>query len=141
MITNEFHMDRTQAIFDWIFGLDENDNNNNNAYHLCYLSPPNVGLTPEAVQARKGREAASQKTVETILAPKYQSMKAVWYFLTREHALYTAHKLVDRGHGDSGSSPQVDESIKLSYGGSSNNQQGNNNPQEQVPSTTGTDSL
>ena len=133
VVTNEFHMDRTQAIFDWIFGLDDNY-----AYHLFYLSPPNTGLTEEAVRARKEREAASQNTVETILAPKYKSMKAVWYFLTREHALYTAHKLVDRGHGDSGK--QVDESIKLSYGGSSNKQL--NKPQEEVPTTTrGTDSL
>jgi hypothetical protein len=41
-------------------------------------------------------------------------MKGVWTFLTQEHSLYTANKLVDRGHGDS--EAQVDESIKLSYG-------------------------
>lgn len=65
-------MDRTQAIFDWIFGLDSTDNpNHHNAYRLYYLASPNVGLTDAAVQARKERDAKSQKTVETILSPKY----------------------------------------------------------------------
>ena len=133
VVTNEFHMNRTQAIFDWIFGLDSTSDNPNHAYRLYYLAPPNVGLTEAALQARKEREAKSQRTVETILSPKYTSMKGVWTFLTQEHSLYTAHKLVDRGHG--ASAAQVDESIKWSYGLNNNKRAAPQQPQR------GTDSL
>ena len=105
-------MDRTQAIFEWIFGLDTDEKNR---YELYYLAPPNVGLTDDAVQARKEREAKSQKTVETILAPKYQSLKGVWSFLMQDHALYTASKLVDRGVAPA-KSDEGSEALKKSYG-------------------------
>ena len=105
-------MDRSQAIFEWIFGLE---NELGNSYQLYYLAPPNVGLTEEAVQARKAREAKSQKTVETILAPKYQTMKGVWTFLTQEHALYTASKLVERGRAPA-NADEESKALKESYG-------------------------
>jgi hypothetical protein len=106
-------MDRTKAIFDWIFGIE---NDSNDAYKLYYLEPPNVGLTEEAVRARKEREEKSQKSVEEILAPKYRTMKGVWSFLTQDHALYTAHKLVERGRATpSGTTPE-DKALKESYG-------------------------
>jgi len=118
IVTNEFHMNRTQVIFDWIFGLDaaalRDNDNNDGTYHLMYLSPPNTGLSDTAVQARKEREAKSQRTVETILSKKYRSMREVWIFLTKEHSLYSASKLVERGRGSHDA--QVDESVKASYG-------------------------
>jgi hypothetical protein len=80
------------------------------------LAPPNVGLTEEAVQARKEREAKSQKTVETILAPKYQTMKGVWTFLTQDHALYTALKLVERGRTPPEAADEGSKALKESYG-------------------------
>ena len=106
-------MDRTKAIFDWIFGIDINPKD---AYQLYYLAPPNVGLTEEAVQARKEREAKSQKNVEEMLAPKYRTMKGVWSFLTQDHSLYTAHKLVERGRTSSSGTTPEDKALKESYG-------------------------
>lgn len=111
----QFHMDRSQAIFDWIFGL-ENNNQQGEAYQLYYLAPPNIGLTEAAVKARKEREAKSQKTVETILSPKYQTMKGVWTFLTQEHAFYTAHKLVERGRATTEGVNEENKALKESYG-------------------------
>lgn len=105
-------MDRSKAIFEWIFGL-ENEKGN---YHLFFLSSPNVGLTEAAVQARKEREAKSQKTVETKLAPKYQTMKGVFTFLTQDHALYTAHKLVERGREPAKTVDEGSKALKESYG-------------------------
>ena len=43
-------MDRSRAIFDWIFSLD------NAHYQLHYLESPNVGLSDTAIQARVERE-------------------------------------------------------------------------------------
>ena len=109
----QFHMDRSQAIFDWIFGLE---NQNGNPYRMFYLAPPNIGLTEDAVRARKEREAKSQKTVETILSPKYQTMKGVWEFLNHDHSLYTAEKLVERGRAPAEAINEGNKALKESYG-------------------------
>ncbi|CAB9524945.1 DUF218 domain [Seminavis robusta] len=118
IITNEFHMDRSQAIFDWIFGIPDNNKGSSSNYQLYYLAPPNTGLTDEAVQARKQREAKSQKNVQEILAPKYQTIKGVWTFLTQEHSLYTAHKLVERGRAktEETATSEENQALKESYG-------------------------
>jgi len=111
-------MDRSQVIFDWIFGMDTTQNN---PYQLYYLAPPNIGLTEAAVQARKEREAASQKNIETHLSQKYTDMKGVWTFLTQEHALYTAHKLVERGRATAEEVNAENQALKESYGLANNN--------------------
>jgi uncharacterized SAM-binding protein YcdF (DUF218 family) len=146
VITNEFHMDRTMAIFDWIFldcthSKSENkdhastrkkskrtkttrnvakkndDNNNDDNYELYYLQSPNVGLTPEAVQARKEREDSSAKTVRNILAPKYTTLSEVYQFLTQDHSLYTAGKLVERARsGSTSAGGQTSLMVQQSYG-------------------------
>ena len=107
VITNDFHMDRTMAIFEWIFLRCNKDN-----YELWYLASPNDGLTEEAVKARQDRESDSLKNIRENLAPQYSTLKDVWIFLTHEHSLYTAAKLVDRGRGrgDSKASPIVQQS-------------------------------
>jgi hypothetical protein len=133
VVTNEFHMERTKAIFNWIFLELDNDNDDddgkkkkkksksNNNYQLYYLESPNVGLTPEAVQARRERETASTKTVREKLIPKYTSLQAVWRFLTHEHSLYTASKLVDRGRGMGVDAKKASEIVQQSYGGAGSN--------------------
>ena len=108
IITNEFHMSRTQVIFDWIFSIKPA------SYKLYFLSSPNVGLTSQAVLARKKREAQSERTVREKLAPNYTTLKDVWKFLNNEHSLYTASKLIDRGNGTAGVA--ASDMVKLSYG-------------------------
>ena len=49
-------------------------------------------------------------------AQKYQSIKDVYTFLTEEHALYTASKLVERAQAPAASS-EASELVKKSYGG------------------------
>jgi hypothetical protein len=118
IITSEFHMDRTMAIFDWIF-LQCDPKKKNDRYQLHYLSSPNVDLTAKALEARRELETQSAKTVREKLAPKYKSLKDVWTFLTHEHALYTASKLVDRGRGI-GEDPKSSWMVKQSYGAGGN---------------------
>lgn len=83
-------MDRTKAIFDWIFGIDDD------GYKLYYLSSENVGLTATGLEARRLHEQKGAMSVTERLAPQYMSLKDVWGFLTQKHDLYTASKLVDR---------------------------------------------
>jgi len=107
---SQFHMARTQAIFDWIFKLDTKK------YELYFLSSPNVGLSNEAVQARNTKERSSLEKVKTY-ATMYRSMGAVWAFLHEKHALYTAEALVKRAEAKT--APETPELIKKSYGGGS----------------------
>lgn len=131
VITNEFHMDRTMAIFDWIFGATDGSGSSSpgvrrrqQGYRLFFLASPNVGLTNQAIEARKEREAQSAATVRTQLAPKYKSLTQIHHFLTHEHALYSAHSLVERGRGISSSRITNNDkgaswAVKQSYGGTS----------------------
>jgi hypothetical protein len=126
IVTNEFHMERTRTIFDWIFGFPPTSTGSSSSgkmkYDLYYLSSPTVGLTKEAVGARRHREAQSATTLGQALIPKYKSLPEVYQFLTESHSLYTASKLVERarGAGDEAASNMV----KQSYGAASANTNG-----------------
>ena len=105
--TPQFHMARAKAIFDWIFGVD-----NQHGYELHFLASPDVGLTAEALRARRDREAASLESVQR-LARSHRSLHEVWRFLTSEHSLYTAMKLVLRAET---SVAETGELVRKSYG-------------------------
>jgi hypothetical protein len=129
IVTNEFHMERTRAIFDWIFGLPPTSTGSSSSsssssgkmkYDLYYLSSPNVGLTEEAVGARRQREAQSVTTLAQALIPKYKSLPEVYQFLTESHSLYTASKLVERARGGAGDEA-ASNMVKQSYGAASAN--------------------
>ena len=118
VITTEFHMNRTAAIFNWIFvdcsSVDRNKRKRV-PYELYFLSSPNVGLTEEAIAARKEREEQSRKNVQDNLARKYTTLPDVWKFLNSDHALYSADKLIQRGQG-SLIDPTANDLVKKSYG-------------------------
>jgi hypothetical protein len=115
IITNEFHMKRTKAIFDWIFGIGDN------GYELCYLESENTGLTEKGLEARRLHEAKGEQSVLNNLAPQHITLKEVWKFLNEKHDLYTALKLADRArqaHGDNRANKGESRSdlLKESYG-------------------------
>lgn len=107
IVTSEFHMERTKAIFDWIFGVD------NGNFQLSYLATANTGLSASAVEARLERERQSLASVQQ-LSRQYRSLKGVWQFLNEKHSLYAAKELIASAaaKGDSGASDMV----KKSYG-------------------------
>lgn len=115
VITNEFHMSRSQKIFDWIYFVDTPTV----PYELYYLQSPNVGMASQVITARKEREASSSELVD-FLSKEYTTLKQVYKFLTRHHALYTATKLVGRGRATSKEveDASIQEDVKKSYGGS-----------------------
>jgi len=102
----QFHMPRSKAIFDWIFGLGGRH------YELYYLQSPNVGLSEEAVEARREREARSLASVEKF-AESMKTMRDVWSFLNERHDLYTASKLADRARN---AGEDASDLVKKSYG-------------------------
>lgn len=119
VITNDFHMNRTMAIFNWIFGLSTGQplppqqQQQQRPYELHYLASPDVGLTSEAVQARRDREHASLVRVHEY-AQSYTTLAQVYHFLTTQHGLYTSNKLIERA--STASSEGTSDLVKKSYG-------------------------
>ena len=127
IITNEFHMERTKLIFDWIFHAPS-DNVNSNNYELSYLSVPDVGLSEDAIKARIQKEGKSSATVKNHLSQKYISIEEIFEFLTTEHSFYTASSLVVRGMDDGTAQDNVGKLVQDSYGGVSRAGKGKYDP-------------
>ena len=123
IVTNEFHMIRTMKIFDWIFSVPTNNDTESISfkgflpYDLYYLESPNVGMVSEVVVARKEREASSSKSVDS-LSHRYSTLRDVYEFLTQEHSLYAANRLVGRGRATAIEFKEgsVNDAVKRSYG-------------------------
>mmetsp|Transcript_13103 Transcript_13103/g.37352 ORF Transcript_13103/g.37352 Transcript_13103/m.37352 type:complete len:317 (+) Transcript_13103:64-1014(+) len=119
VVTTEFHMARSKAIFDWIFGAKRGNDISGSKYELYYLSTPNVGLSKEALEVRRQHEARGKKTVLTKLSKQYTTLPAVLEFLTSNHDFFSASKLVERAATSAASNVFDPRSmaLKLSYGG------------------------
>jgi len=107
-------MDRTKAIFDWIFGIVDDTKKTSRPYQLTYFVSPNVGLTDDALQARRMHEQKSTKTILQNLAPQYQTLPDVYKFINEHHDLYTADKLIS---GATQVNAARSDALKASYGG------------------------
>ena len=112
VITSEFHLARTKAIFDWVYGAAGAEPSG--AYELSYLGTDDTGLTAAKVAARKAREDASTRNVVSSLAPGHQKLSSVREFLTTRHDLYSAKGLVARAARRAGGE---DAAWAASYGG------------------------
>mmetsp|Transcript_24139 Transcript_24139/g.44335 ORF Transcript_24139/g.44335 Transcript_24139/m.44335 type:complete len:322 (-) Transcript_24139:246-1211(-) len=120
VVTNEFHIHRSKAIFDWVFHVPSDiDESSTTPYELYYLSCNNVGLPKDALKSRKSHEARGEVNVRTKLAKEYTSLKGVWKFLTEKHDFYTANKLVKAAMDEDEGGTGADNLLKLSYGKSS----------------------
>jgi uncharacterized SAM-binding protein YcdF (DUF218 family) len=73
IITNEFHMERTQKIFNWIYSIDNEGSN----YELYFLQSPNIGLSSEAITARKQRERQSLVHIDQLSKKKLHCNKYI----------------------------------------------------------------
>ena len=112
VITSEFHLARTKAIFDWVYGAAGAEPSG--AYELSYLGTEDTGLTPAEVTARKVREDASTRNIVSSLEPGYRKLASVREFLTTRHDLYSAKGLVARAARRAGGE---DAAWAASYGG------------------------
>lgn len=84
VITSEFHMPRTEAIFRWIYGLPGAVE-----YSLEFEASEDAGIAADAIAPRRERERESLKTVER-LAARLRSMADVHQWLFTEHQAYRA---------------------------------------------------
>ncbi|KAL3816664.1 hypothetical protein ACHAXA_003854 [Cyclostephanos tholiformis] len=103
VVTNEFHVRRTKAIFDWVFGAPISSSSSTTSttkhrrrggYEMYYLSCDNVGLTNDAIEARRAHEARGERNVLDNLSRTYVTLRDIWKFLVTEHDFYSASGLV-----------------------------------------------
>jgi len=82
VVTSKFHMNRTKACFEWIYGAAPKKN-----YCLSFLSSEDMGLEPNILKLRMEREESrASKTID--LKNKYPSLKSILTFLSTEHGMY-----------------------------------------------------
>lgn len=86
VVTSQFHMQRTEAIFRWIFSVPPDAS----AYDLTFITVPDTGMAPEVLVARRQKEEASLPQV-CRLAEKYRTLRSVHDWLFSAHRAYTAH--------------------------------------------------
>lgn len=86
IVTSEFHVARTRAIFDWVFGLDAPQP----TYALHYKVAADVGMPPDVRAARGEKEAASLERLQTATIPENSSMRQLAQFLLVKHGAYNA---------------------------------------------------
>lgn len=87
IITSQFHMSRSRAVFDWVFNAPSTEGAVNPGYELMYLESPNTGLGEEILNARLEREEIGRKRVES-QERKYDTLLKILKFLTTEHGMY-----------------------------------------------------
>jgi len=87
IITSEFHMPRTKAIFEWVFHLPPLPFK----YRLDYKSTPNESLSSQALAARILREERSLANLGKII-PKINTLDKFIKWLYTEHTAYAADK-------------------------------------------------
>mmetsp|Transcript_56482 Transcript_56482/g.83971 ORF Transcript_56482/g.83971 Transcript_56482/m.83971 type:complete len:346 (-) Transcript_56482:429-1466(-) len=93
VVTSEFHMDRSKAIFDWVFSAPPVAMS---PYRLSYMTTENIGLSEEAIESRKQHERKGAVNVKQNLSKHYTTLYDIWQFLTQNHDFYSASKLVDK---------------------------------------------
>ncbi|HYP07631.1 MAG TPA: YdcF family protein [Bryobacteraceae bacterium] len=83
VITSEFHMPRSRAIFEWVFGLTPE------RYAMRFEATADDGLLPELVERRRQREAASLRALTRVIE-RVRDLPTFHRWFYTEHNAYTA---------------------------------------------------
>jgi len=95
VVTSEFHIRRTEAIFRWIFGADPCEP----GYSLEFVTTPDVGLDAGAISHRRERERRSLEALEGTMA-RCTSLPEIHRWLFTEHRIYAAGLEPERAASD-----------------------------------------
>jgi len=89
VITSQFHIRRTEAIFRWIYGLDAPW-----PYQLDFAASPDDGLTEAGLAERMAKEAESLRLV-TRLRERLTSLRDLAEWLFTQHTQYWSLRTAD----------------------------------------------
>jgi hypothetical protein len=98
VVTSEFHMPRSRAIFEWVFGMEPD------RYELQFVASPDVGMEPLLLDRRRAKEAAGIESLREITA-RLRDLPSLHCWLHSEHAAYSPTGWISRR----ASAPEVAE--------------------------------
>jgi uncharacterized SAM-binding protein YcdF (DUF218 family) len=84
VVTSEFHMPRTEAVFRWVFGALPSE-----AYRLTFVATPDTGMPAALRDSRAVRERSSLQKLQA-LTRQCRTLAAIHGWLFREHDAYAA---------------------------------------------------
>ncbi len=84
VVNSAFHMQRTEAIFRWVFSMAPHQ-----GYELGFETVPDVGMPEEDLEFRRARERRSLLRVE-MLRPQISTISEMHQFLFTAHDAYSA---------------------------------------------------
>jgi hypothetical protein len=90
VITSEFHMPRTQAIFDWVFSLEPLTI----PCAIQFQETPNAGLSGQVLEARLHRENSSLEKLQQTIG-QIEDLDELHRWIYTEHRAYTVGKKSD----------------------------------------------
>lgn len=88
-ITSEFHMTRSRAIFEWVFGLEAGK------YELSFEATENVGVAPELLSRRLEKEEAGLVLLRRHIE-RIRDLPSLHRWMFSEHGAYTAQGWTNR---------------------------------------------
>lgn len=103
IITSAFHMARTRAIFQWVFGLSSGDT----SYTLTFEKVSDEGLDPHLLQIRREKEAQGLEKLLP-LTEQIRTLPTLHHFLFTQHDAYAVARLAH-------SQPTVSEDVQQLY--------------------------
>ena len=100
IVTSAFHRPRTEAIFNWVFGMpDANGHPRQPAAELSYEEVPERGLGAEQAAARRYKETQALEVLQTRTMAAVIDLKALHTFIFVEHGAYKAKGTADDAAG------------------------------------------
>jgi hypothetical protein len=96
IITNNWHMPRSQAIFEYVLSLPYSTDSNKKSNHLrnrkfkLHFEPVEAGVDEEVGKARRMREQQSLKTFNEKTKKEFNSMQSFHDWLFTKHIAYAA---------------------------------------------------
>ena len=115
IISNDWHFKRTKAIFEWIYSIKSNGNDDG-GYDLTFVSLKSTehkDLSQSAREARMEREEKSLKNVYK-LRQRYNTLEKLHGFLFTKHSMYACPKQ-DMNHTNETAS-EADKKLMAAYG-------------------------
>jgi hypothetical protein len=94
VVNSAFHMERTETIFRWVFGLAPNQ-----GYDLHFDTVPDVGMPEPDLEFRRTRERKSLLRVESLRA-RISTLSELHEFLFTGHDAYSAAGLLKKRERD-----------------------------------------
>jgi uncharacterized SAM-binding protein YcdF (DUF218 family) len=83
VVTSEFHMPRTRAIFEWVFGFEAG------RYSVEFDASPNTGMSDTVLALRSEKERRSLNGLQ-LLRQKIHSLPQLHEWMFSEHGAYSA---------------------------------------------------